>query len=523
MKKLNLLRAISMLLLSVIILYGCREELKYTENFTPPKPHQDGRAKNISFKQFQKETRVNIKNISQSINRTSKNFKTQNYIDEFQIDTTFIKKLIYQKDKTSFTIRAFKRGENPKNISYNIVYHKVNDKWKAEIFKYTYDEKFLKDYNENALTPFSGKIQYLRTENVTGKTSDVYTCEYAVVPLCYCADHTTLMCNGCGQGFRDVGLWICKPVEESGGGTVNPYEPNISWPPFNDVSGGSTANNPYDIEYQNNLPVYDDPVFLETTWKYNLWNSLGNMYSYDTDLYLKFEEFQVLTKGQRIQDLINLSNFVQDNNQFAHFGIDFLISNTQNGVCSISKEQFQKWFINADGTSRITFDNTLNDSNTEHYNSWQEFFTTENKGFTSNLSDYTLGTNDNNPQQGDPFPITNSRAKVRLMKYHNTGLDIKVRSYDISKNTFNLYDIIVNQYGLTTFWSVVFEDSNNKWDKPVYSTYNGNIVARFDVHLIIKKGVKIKDTYVTVDSPITLYIFMNPVNGNIINILLSYN
>ncbi len=212
------------------------------------------------------------------------------------------------------------------------------------------------------------------------------------------------------------------------------------------------------------------------------------------------------------------NNSSTETKNFAKWGINFFLQNPNTSI-----EQFQKWFINADGTPRISFDSSLNDSNTEHYTSWDEFFNTQNRGFTTNLSDYTLGTNDNISQQGDPYPITNSRVNLKIMRYTGAGLSIKVRSYNIGKSTFNIHDIIMNQYGVTSFWSFVYEDSNNKWDGPFAYVYNGQVYARVEVNIIVKKGVTIKGASVTIDVPMKITIIMNPDTGYIIDSTFSLN
>ena len=57
-------------------------------------------------------------------------------------------------------------------------------------------------------------------------------------------------------------------------------------------------------------------------------------------------------------------------------------------------------------------------------------FNTQNNGFTMGNSLFELGINDNNAETGDPYPITNSRVKLRFMKFNDSGVSIKVRSYN---------------------------------------------------------------------------------------------
>lgn len=53
--------------------------------------------------------------------------------------------------------------------------------------------------------------------------------------------------------------------------------------------------------------------------------------------------------------------------------------------------------------------------------------------------------------------------------------------------------------------------------------YNGQVYARVEVNIIVKKGVTIKGASVTIDVPMKITIIMNPDTGYIIDSTFSLN
>lgn len=325
----------------MFLLQGCREENRYIENTKILLPHQDGIAKNITLKEFTSETNISyhqMKNAFLSINKGLNSSKIS--LLDFDIDTTFIKKLVYQNNKKSFSLRAYKNGENPNLKLYNIVYHKEYDSWKADIFQYTYTKEWLDKYNTNALTTFSGRIQHIGSEkNINLRTSETYECSSQIEYLCYCANHTTSECNGCSQGFRNVLTLNCVATGSGGsgggfGGSDITPPPNLGNPPYNDPQTG--GGNLEGTEFWPNLMSFDDPMYekyiLISDLKNVIWTKLQNY----PELYKKFENFHVLTNGVNLYNLSELANYASSNYQFTDWAIDFWSNNT---------EQFQSWFI----------------------------------------------------------------------------------------------------------------------------------------------------------------------------------
>ncbi len=338
----------------MFLLQGCREENQYVENIKILTPHQDGVAKHITLKEFINETNVSrqqMKNSFLKINKRENSSKVS--LSDFDIDTTFIKKLIYQNNKKSFSIRAYKKGEDPNSRIYNLVYHQDNGIWKADIFQYTYTREWLEKYNTNALTPFLGRIQHIGSEkNISLRTSETYECSSQIEYLCYCANHTTSECNGCSQGFRNVLTLNCVATGSGGsgggfGGSDITPPPNLGTPPYNDpqIGGGGLGDG---TEFEPNLLSFDDPMYQKYTLMNDLKNAVWPKLQNYPDLYKKFENFHLQTNGDNLFNLSELANYASSNYQFTDWIIDFWSSNL-----SLPWSQIKNWFMNADGTNNL--------------------------------------------------------------------------------------------------------------------------------------------------------------------------
>jgi hypothetical protein len=333
MKKLNFL----MLFALTIFLFGCRTELGDIES-TQNVPSVPGASK-VSFRDFTKGTGLSLDKVQKTseaivLSDNSKfelNKKLKGSLEEFNIDTAYVKKLIYGDNETSFTIKAYKNSENPFNTFYNIVYYKFGDQWKAEVFKYTYSKEWLENYNINPKIPFEGNIKHVKTANVDISVGKVYTCAYTVQTLCYCADHTPGQCKGCSAGFRDVAVLDCSE-EQTGGGSTISGNPSLGAPPYNDppMGGGlgTSQPNPYTngFQYDPSMPEFDEAAFRENNIRYQTWETFGSDWILQhSDLYYKIEAYQVAKNSVNFNFATNLAyNYSND------FAISFLIFLEQN-------------------------------------------------------------------------------------------------------------------------------------------------------------------------------------------------
>ena len=447
------------MLIALMCMFSCR-----TENTSDILSDQTHKSKfDASFKEVLQATK--------SPDESSLMAKVQDFTEDYNpsdfiMDTAKIKKTLKNGEVTEYAIYLKKKNETEIGVFYNLVFTKKIDSWKKYLVKFT-----------PAIIPESNNKVGYKCEFISKKAqaskcgSSFYMTEYF---QCW-AGHTDSNdgdCNGC---WRLGSYGIANTCDEEAPDDFNGAGDNYG--------GGATPN------VDGLIHVYADP----SHWA--LYNSLSAKN--------KFKCYQAL--------------LLSSDTSYVNFSIDFFSSNP-----TVTIQQFQNWFVNSNGMPKIHFDSSLNSNNTEHYSSWQEFFNTQNNGFTANNSLFELGTNDNNAELGDPYPITNSRVKLRLMKFNDSGVSIKVRSYNLGTSAFNIHDIVMNQYGITSLWSFVYEDPNNKWDGPFPYISNGNVYAKININIIVKKGVTIQGLNVTIDTPIKITIIVNPNNGNIIGSTFSF-
>ena len=86
-------------------------------------------------------------------------------------------------------------------------------------------------------------------------------------------------------------------------------------------------------------------------------------------------------------------------------------------------------------------------------------------------------------------------------------LVLKYEVIILGTSSFNIHDIVMNQYGITSLWSFVYEDPNNKWDGPFPYVSNGNVYAKININIIVKKCKSIQGLNVTIDTPIKNYYY----------------
>ena len=103
--------------------------------------------------------------------------------------------------------------------------------------------------------------------------------------------------------------------------------------------------------------------------------------------------------------------------------------------------QFQNWFMNADGTSRITFDSSVNASNGIVVNSADELNSILNYKPTSII------TYDGINQANEII----SNFKFRLYQFHDSGVQVFVKTANINQPTFKLSNVTVGNYGISLF------------------------------------------------------------------------
>ena len=124
---------------------GCNEEL-----YDIKEQHNAADKNKITLSQFKNETSlVGIDPLLSVYNKTSTSCKSKAQLSDFVIDTLAIKKLISEKNKTTYTFQIYPLFTIAKpNEIYNLVYHKVNNTWETSIF---YLKKLPEENSEHKL------------------------------------------------------------------------------------------------------------------------------------------------------------------------------------------------------------------------------------------------------------------------------------------------------------------------------------------------------------------------------------
>lgn len=336
-------------LLILFFTYSCREESKLIETHKSVSIIE-ARKNDLNFREFNRLTSKNSLDVKADLKSIFQKSTSKINFDGFRIDTTFIKKTISSSNKTTFSLRAFKKGENPRNHIYNIVYHLEGNEWVAELVKFSFREEWLATYQQDSKIPFWGKAEYLGSEKLNSTTSKS-GCELSIESLCYCADHQPGNCMGCSLGFRNVLIIDCS---QSGGGTNNntdfdwmntPLPPGLFSPPYRDAAlgGGGTTG----TEFGNNPASLEDQLFKEEVWTYDLRQSIGSMLSENSFTYMHLEDYHIATKGQNIAFIGSLVSKYADDKDFLDWASIFLLEHFD----TVTPLQFQNWFLgNGEGS-----------------------------------------------------------------------------------------------------------------------------------------------------------------------------
>jgi hypothetical protein len=246
---------------------GCNEEL-----YDIKEQHNAADKNKITLSQFKNETSlVGIDPLLSVYNKTSTSCKSKAQLSDFVIDTLAIKKLISEKNKTTYTFQIYPLFTIAKpNEIYNLVYHKVNNTWETSIF---YLKKLPEENSEHKLFEkieriYGGKV----TNSTTSKTSSLEMCSFETTSY-HCTNSgdcsRTGVCDLCNLCVStSITYMSCSSGGSSGGGSSDPG---------NTSGSGGGASDPYVYSpntYDN--PVFDDPEYIYRTKKEQTWTNLGD-------------------------------------------------------------------------------------------------------------------------------------------------------------------------------------------------------------------------------------------------------
>ena len=259
MKKLNLLKVISILLFSVIILYGCREELRNLNS----KHEHSVREKYVSFKKFLEITHIPKQNFYKSMTAKGDIF------NDFEVDTIKIRQTLRNNNLKAFSFRITPKNKEVRsdNIFYNLAFIKNDSGWNKYIVKYTSsDPNYISNLQFNPSIRFRGSSEVLYYKNSTSRqiglcsiTSNVEIWDCPVghtkIQDCYESGYGPNCCwgNGCVTINSVTTIKDCSNANEGGGSPTD--SDGDGFPDNGDgTSGGGIGDG---SEFDVNLPVYD--------------------------------------------------------------------------------------------------------------------------------------------------------------------------------------------------------------------------------------------------------------------------
>lgn len=454
MKKINLLKTVLLFLITVIFLYGCREE-SFEKTNSNIHTTLLASQRHTHYSDFVTKTNINFLSKTQSgVGKKTSLILNAFVTDNFIVNTEDIL-LTWNKsnEPTVYSFYITPKEKSQGNIFYNLVFlKKKNGEWIYRVLKYIPNENYKPGH-------FQGNIlQLFDSENATSKsTSQKSLCYYQIInSVGSCAyGHTTLKDCG-GDTSCCASCWVVTQTammycDQEG----LEYPSNGGGFEINDGSGFSSAGG-------------DSLVFLLDA---NYATKFHNL-SAEISLYLV----------QNYEANLDLD--------FSKWSIDFFTQNS-----NVTKEQFQNWFINADGTPKISFDSTLNENNSLVVKSVDDLNSILNYKPISVIS-YN-GINPANEILSD--------FKLRLYQFHDSGVQVFVKTANINQPSFKLSNVSVSNYGISLFHDSKLIDKTDIYKSssdPTGNTYYFNMILEVNRKLFIQ-GI---GTYHTINYNIVVFL-----------------
>lgn len=451
-KNLTILKTVFLFLFSIFLLQGCRNETEATENAKVNKEykiiHQNYSIieKNATLKQkFSTLESISSVTRNNSVKQNNENIIEVDGVKIFKNYVTYVSPSDGSKETYSFYVENSNYRLAPNSVQ-NLVLSKKEDEtdYTPYLVTYTFPEGInsgSKNYKISGIEKFN-HIPALKKASTGKNSSAAKTASDCIVSYTYDIVETKHKCySGAHSGDSEAGAcdgggslpystYVVKFVllyadcgGSDGGGLI---DGGSGGPGGGGSSGGSG-------------PTVDTGISLPPTCQTGDCNEeiLANKINTVLGMPLDYSELLWLNSNtdfaQGIWSMLSNSSTTETKN-FAKWGIGFASAN------DTSWEQFQKWFINTDGTSNLSFDSNVTSSNSKIFNTLTDL---KNAIETKN----NIVTTENSVLQDNGSEKIVS-AKVKRTGIWNSGEEIIIKLKKVN-NLWTVDNVSSSEYGLT--------------------------------------------------------------------------
>lgn len=449
MKKNNLLKTVLLFVFAIFISQGCREEATAIEN-------QNIKAK-ISYKKFNElqYLKNTLEKVETEFIRTHNTTALSDYKTEVVAPNSLSidqeADVIEMSLEDGGTMYSFVLESNTYNVQSGYVVENLNVIVNSDNSESYFIAKYVPTdgmpfYN---ISDFQGTVTYTDLSgSILGSTtfSGGYQTEYYLPVVNIGCWGYVLWVKSNGEIVIHSAAYIC---DEDGGNTGSSGtdsggtsgDSGSSGTTSGTDSGASNSNGGYSGGSTSSSAVPNIPT--QDAVEQKLYKSfLTNITQ---------EQYQFLAQNQTINDqfFFYLSNneFSTSSKDFTKWGINFFMQNSTNGISNISWTQFKNWFMNADGTTNISFNSTATQNNSMIFNSKTDF-----GNFLNNNLNQSTYSNSIISDTGSEKMI---RSRINRMGIYSTGIDVNVKLLK-SNNLWNFGNVTSEEFigvGFIYSWS----------------------------------------------------------------------
>lgn len=456
MKKNNLLKTVLLFVFAVFLLQGCRSEENALEKSNPSTEYK---IIHQNYSLVQKNNNLNqkftlLENIATANKKKSEKQNSENIIEIdgikiFKDYVTYVSPIDSSKNTYSFYVENSNYRLAPNSVQNMVFSKKENETdYSSYLVTYTFPEGINsnnKNFNITKIEKLNISSLFSKKSNtannrLTAKTSSncPETYSYEIIETkhkCKSGEHSGDSqvgdCNlkGDERPYSTYVIKITTMTADCGTESWGTPESGSSGP--GGGSGGASGST---------APSVDTSISLPPTCQTGDCNEEILANKINTSLGLPLDYNKLLWLNSNTEFAEGIWNMLSNDNSeatknFATWGISFAASN------NTSWTQFQKWFMNADGTTRITFDSSVNASNGVEINTAEEL---------NNILSYKPSTTISYDGINQANEII-SNFKFRLYQFHDSGVQVFVKTANINQPTFKLSNVTVGNYGISLF------------------------------------------------------------------------